>query len=155
MLIRRAEASDVDAICRVDAGAFGEGPYAAVKDTEGDPAWRQRRFDRLYQWYREHYAETFVAVVDGKVIGFAGYKPFEGTEGMIHNNAVDAEYRGRGISPALLARVIDELKSLGAKTIKVHTAHVPVAVHVYQKVGFKIVEQRGALNILELNVLDA
>lgn len=152
MLIRRAEASDVQAICHIDARSFGEGPYAVVRDGEGDPEWRQKRFARLHDWYTAHYAETFVAVVDDKVVGFAGYNPFEGGEGMVHNNAVLPEYRGRGISPLLLYRVIEELKSLGAKRIRVHTAHVPVAVHVYEKVGFKIVETRGALNILELAV---
>jgi N-acetylglutamate synthase-like GNAT family acetyltransferase len=152
MLIRRAEASDVDAICRVDAGAFGEGSYAVVKDSEDDPGWRQKRLTRLHDWYSQHYAETYVAIVDDRVVGFAGYKPLEGTQGTIHNNAVEQAYRGRGISPALLDRVIAELKSLGAKTIIVHTAYVPVAVHVYEKVGFKTIEQRGALYIMELDV---
>jgi len=152
MLIRRAEASDVDAICRVDAGAFGTGPYAIVKDSEGDPEWRQKRSTRLHDWYTQHYAETFVAVVDDKVVGFAGYTLPEATKGTIHNNAVDAAYRRRGISLALLDRVFDELKSLGARTVIVHTAHVPAAVSVYERAGFKTIERRGALYIMEKSI---
>lgn len=47
MLIRRAQKGDVEAICRVDARAFGSGPYAEAKDNEGNPDWRQKRSRKI------------------------------------------------------------------------------------------------------------
>ena len=152
MLIRRAKKGDVEAICGVDARAFGSGPYAEAKDKEGSPDWRRTRSRKIEAWYRDHYRSTFVAVVDDRVVGFAGYRPVEGRTGIIHNNAVDPEYQGRGISTQLVERVAEELSSLGAERIEVSTAHVPAAVRVYEKAGLEIFDRRGPLNVLRRTV---
>ena len=152
MLIRRAERADIDAICEADARAFGTGPYAAARDRGGDAAWRNERRAKIAAWYRDHYRETFVAIVDQRVVGLAGYRPVEGTTGVIYNNAVDPDYQGRGISTRLVRRVIEELKALGVGRIEVATAHVPAALHLYRKVGFVIRDRRGALHILDQEV---
>jgi len=149
MLIRRAQAEDLEAICEVDARAFGTGPYAAARDGEGDAAWRDRRRAEITAWYGDHYRETFVAIADRRVVGLAGYRPVEGTTGVIHNNAVDPDFQGRGISTLLVRRVIEELKALGVARIEVITAHVPAALHLYRKVGFVVRDRRGAHHILD------
>ena len=152
MLIRRAQGEDLEAICEVDARAFGTGPYAAARDSDGDSAWRSERRAEITAWYRDHFGETFVAIVDRRIVGLAGYRPVGGTTGVIHNNAVDPDYQGRGISTRLVRRVIEELKALGVARIEVATAHVPAALHLYQKVGFAIRDRRGALHILDQEV---
>jgi len=154
-LIRRAESEDIEAICWADARAFGDGPYGEARDKTDHSDWREQRFQRLEEWYQDHNRETFVAVVDGKVVGFAGYRPVEGEEGIIHNNAVDPEYQGRGISTRLVERVVEELTALGVTRITVHTAHVPAATRVYEKAGFNIVEQEGPRTGLEMRLADA
>ena len=152
MLIRRAQHDDIEAICAVDARAFGTGPYAAARDREGDPAWRDRRRAEITAWYRAHYRETFVAVAERRVVGLAGYRPVEGTTGVIHNNAVDPDYQGRGISTLLVRRVIEELKTLEVARVEVTTAHVPAALHLYRKVGFVVRDRRGAHHLLDQEV---
>ena len=152
-LIRRAESGDIESICRADARAFGEGQYGEARDKADRSNWREQRIQRLKEWYQYHYRETFVAVVDGKVVGFAGYRPVEGNTGIIHNNAVDPEYQDLGISTRLVKRVVEELTALGVARIKVGTAHVPAAIRVYQKAGFGIVEQHGPRTSLELTVV--
>ena len=154
-LIRRAESADIESICRADARAFGDGPYGEARDKTDPSNWREDRIQRLREWYRDHYRETFVTVVDGKVVGFAGYRPVEGEEGIVHNNAVDPEHQGRGISTRLVERVVEELKGLGVTRITVHTAHVPAATRVYEKAGFNIVEQEGPRTGLEMRLADA
>ena len=67
-LIRRAESGDTESICRADARAFGDGPYGEARDKTNHSNWREQRIERLREWYRDHYRETFVAVVDGKVV---------------------------------------------------------------------------------------
>lgn len=86
------------------------------------------------------------------MVGFAGYRPVDGRTGIIHNNAVDPDYQGRGTSTRLIERVVEELTSLGVKRIEVSTARVPAAVRVYEKAGFKIFDRRWPLNILEKTV---
>ena len=152
MLIRRAEKADIEAICTVDARAFGSGPYAEARDQAGNPDWREKRSRDIAAWYRDHYPETFVAVLDDRVVGFAGYKPIEGGTGIIDNNAVDPDFQGRGISTQLVGRVVEELTSLGVTRIEVATAHVPAAVRAYEKAGFRIFETRGPRNELERTV---
>ena len=149
MLIRRAQREDLEAICAVDARAFGTGPYAAARDRAGDAGWRDQRRAEIASWYRDHYRETFVAIVDRRVVGLAGYRPVAGSTGVIHNNAVDPDYQGRGISTRLVRRVIEELKALGVARIEVVTAHVPAALHLYRKVGFTIRDRRGAHHTLD------
>lgn len=83
--------------------------------------------------------QTFVALVGDRVVGFAGYR-MEGQMGVIANNAVDPEFRGRGIAGLLYARVLDEMKKAGAKYARVHTGldegHAP-ARRAYEKAGFQ------------------
>ena len=152
MLIRRAEHGDIEAICRVDARAFGEGPYAEARDKEGAADWRRRRRRQIKEWYQDHYPGTFVAIIDGEIVGLAGYKPVEGEIGIIYNNAVHPEYQGHGISTQLVQRVVEELTALEVQRIQVGTAHVPAAVRVYEKAGFSIVDKRGPRTSLELTV---
>jgi len=151
MLIRRAEQGDVKAICRVDARAFGNGSYAEARDKGNNPHWCQQRAQEIREWYDEHWSETYVALVNQKVVGFAGYRPFQGQLAIVDNNAVDPDYQSRGISTVLLKRVLQELQALGARTIQVETAHVPAAVRVYEKVGFRIVERHGPRTYLEFS----
>jgi GNAT superfamily N-acetyltransferase len=147
--IRQASADDIAAICDIDARAFGEGPYAEARDKVSRPGWRRERRLEIEAWYREHYRETFVAIVDGRVAGFAGYRPVVGNVGVVDNNAVDPTLQGRGISTALVKRVVQELVARGAKRIEVETAHVLAAVRVYEKAGFKVTAQHGARTHLE------
>lgn len=82
---------------------------------------------------------SFVALLDGKVAGFIGYR-LEGEIGVIANNAVDHEYRGNGIGGMLHKKVFDELKKQGIRFVKVLTGlddgHAP-ARRAYEKSGFE------------------
>lgn len=83
--------------------------------------------------------QSFVALCGDRVVGFAGYR-MEGDMGVIANNAVDPEFRGRGIAGLLYARVLEEMKKAGAKYARVHTGlddgHAP-ARRAYEKAGFR------------------
>lgn len=83
--------------------------------------------------------QSFVALCGDRVVGFAGYR-MEGEVGVIANNAVDPEFRGRGIAGLLYARILEEMKKSGAKFARVHTGldegHAP-ARRAYEKAGFQ------------------
>lgn len=167
MVIRRATATDVDSMCRVDARAFGSGPYAAVADVTRKANWREERAIAVKENALKHFGNSFVAIIDGEVAGFVMYEVFGGPEehwlvehnectGVIRNNAVDPNYQGQGISSRLLHTAVAELKSLGVKRIRVHTAYVPAAVRAYQKAGFEVVDHPGeGRTILEMSIKNA
>lgn len=82
----------------------------------------------------------FVTECDGKIAGFIYYVYSEENKiGIISNNAVSSEFRGKGIGPRQYEFIFDTLRRLGAKGVKVTTgldeAHAP-ARRAYEKAGF-------------------
>ncbi|MBE6929290.1 MAG: GNAT family N-acetyltransferase [Ruminococcaceae bacterium] len=82
---------------------------------------------------------AFVALLDGKVVGFAAYTIINGV-GHILNNAVDNCYRGNGIAKLLYERLFEGMRADGALYARVHTGgddgHAP-ARRAYEKMGFE------------------
>ena len=98
--------------------------------------WRARKAESIER--QQTGENAFVAVLDGKVVGFAGYR-MEGEIGVITNNAVDQRYRGNGIAGLLYGRIKEELSARGVRFLKVLTGgddgHTP-ARKAYEKAGF-------------------
>lgn len=82
----------------------------------------------------------YVAMVDGKVAGFAAYRA-EDKVGVISRNAVNPEYRGRGIAKLMYGKLINGMISEGCLYARVHTGldngHAG-ARKAYGKVGFQL-----------------
>ena len=84
----------------------------------------------------------FVAEIDGKIAGFASYRTVDapgGKLGIVGYNAVDGEFRGRGIAGKLYAHIFRGMIDSGCKVARVHTGlddgHAP-ARRAYEKAGF-------------------
>ncbi|HIE26751.1 TPA: GNAT family N-acetyltransferase [Candidatus Poribacteria bacterium] len=139
MLIRKAKADEIERICSVDVAAFLNSPYGEKTHMAENKESQQKRWDNAKRFCQEHLDWVYVAIEDDNIVGFATleYQPQQQT-GRVQNNAVLPEYRCRGISTALVSRVLEELKNLGAKRINVHTKFVPAARRVYEKVGFSL-----------------
>lgn len=84
--------------------------------------------------------ENFVALVDGVVVGHAVY--LEAGSGPADFVVfVDPAYHDRGIGTALLRFAIDRARSEGVERIVSHVeADNENALHVYEKVGFEVLE---------------
>lgn len=82
----------------------------------------------------------YVAIVDGKVAGFAAYR-LEDKMGVVSRNAVDPAYRGRGIAKLLYGQLINGMIAAGHRYARVHTGlddgHAG-ARNAYGKVGFRL-----------------
>ena len=83
----------------------------------------------------------FVAVVEGKVVGFVTYSLNSAIRsGTITNNAVDPDCRGMGIGPKLYDRALTYMKEQGMQYATVTTGlddgHAP-ARRAYEKMGFQ------------------
>lgn len=81
----------------------------------------------------------YVAIVDGKVAGFASYRT-DGLMGVLSRNAVDPEYRGRGIAKLMYGMLMNKIREAGCTYATVHTGlddgHAG-ARRAYSKVGFE------------------
>ena len=155
MLIRKSEPGDADQVAEVAVQAFAHGGWGHAHDMARDEELQREFGDDQRQRCLDHPDWVCVAVEDNQVVGFVmiEYAP-EQQAGCIGNNAVLPAYQNRGISTELVSRAIEELKNLGAKHIKVRTAHEPAACRVYEKAGFALVNQamehdsHGALGVL-------
>ena len=83
--------------------------------------------------------EGYVAIVDGKVAGFAAYR-VDGDMGVLSRNAVDPQYRGRGIAKLLYGQCMNKIREKGCTWATVHTGlddgHAG-ARRAYGKMGFE------------------
>ena len=83
-------------------------------------------------------ASYILILLDDSIIGYAGYwKVLD--EADIMRIAIVPEFRGRGFSKALLARVIEHAKENGIKdvTLEVRKSN-EVAINLYKSFGFTI-----------------
>ena len=83
----------------------------------------------------------YVALLDGKVVGFISYRVDEATRsGEICGNAVDPGCRGMGIGPKMYDFVLEKMKAEGMEYATVVTGlddgHAP-ARRAYEKAGFE------------------
>ena len=110
----------------------------------------QKMHDELHVGWQERLARDvsaaqmcgrgYVAIVDGKVAGFAAYR-VDGNVGVISRNAVDPAYRGRGIAKLMYGKLINGMIAEGCRYAKVHTGlddgHAG-ARKAYGKAGFQL-----------------
>lgn len=143
LTIRPMRADDIDAIWQItwrgwDGMTFRELLHRKYGWQEPD-YWRQAKADEVAAQCRNAPDLVLVAELDGRVVGYATYH-YRSDErwGVVGNNCVDPDYRGRGIGTALIAAVIERLKALGSTIITVTTLeHDLPARRVYEKNGFE------------------
>jgi len=118
--IRELREADIQALADIEAQTFSM-------------PWSARSFRTLLE---NPYCFYFVALVDGLIVGGAGYTELCG-EANIDNVVVDERYRGMGIAQRMLGELIrrGEEKGVQAFTLEVRAGNA-AAIHVYEKLGF-------------------
>lgn len=85
--------------------------------------------------------QKFLIAPDGEVIGTATAWFDDTATGRVHWVAIVPEYQGRGLSRPLLWVIGQTLRELGHSRAVLTTSNLrPVAISLYQKFGFEIVE---------------
>ena len=149
MIIRNSTEKDIDAICEIAvqqwsaiyigyAERLGQELYDLV--TKSDPLGRKRA---IIAEIAQDYEHCIVTEIDGKVVAFAHYLIDDvngNLVGELGNNAVNADYKGRGIAGKQYDVIFEKMKALGCVAVKVHTGlddgHAP-ARRAYEKAGFE------------------
>jgi len=102
--------------------------------------WKQ--YDKeVYKFPESIGASGFITTYNEKVVGFGSYDPRQRPElGIVGHNCILPEYRGNGFGKAQILKIINILKELGVKRIKVTTGEHPFftsAQKMYISCGFK------------------
>ena len=108
----------------------------AVEEATFSIPWTRKDFER--EMTENNLAIYYVAVTDGKIVGYAGMWHVI-TEGHITNVAVLEDYRKQGIGDALMAQleqVAMEKEMIGI-TLEVRISNAP-AQHLYHKHGYRV-----------------
>jgi len=101
--------------------------------------WWEYKKEEIEKSCKNHPEYVFIAEVDGKIVGYATYSLDYGRKvGMVGNNGVLPEYRGKGIGSSLHKKVLEEMKKDGMEIAIVSTLETDIpAQNMYKKHGFK------------------
>lgn len=99
----------------------------------------------LHKWHevRSQCLETpdqiWVAELAGQIVGYAIYHlRAHGKVGVVDNNAVLPEYRGKGIGRRLIEQIVDDLLRADVEILQVMTMEQDFpARHIYEAIGFQ------------------
>lgn len=108
-------------------------------------AWPGRE-DRTYEQWRAYGMQhpafepglLFVAVADRVVIGACLALRYPDSEGWVHQLAVDADHRSRGLGRALLAAAFGELRVRGETRMGLSTDSRTGALDLYRRIGMMV-----------------
>jgi ribosomal protein S18 acetylase RimI-like enzyme len=109
----------------------------------------RRQFDAQSAHYRENYPGASLQVIerDGVSIGRLYVAHWE-REIRIMDIALLPEHRGTGIGTKLLRGLQDEARSAG-KTLTIHVERFNSALRLYERLGFKQIEDKGVYLLME------
>ena len=120
--------------------------YAELVEKWPEPWERERR--KWLDFDRQAFARpdtvgkcVFVSRLDGEPVGLASYDPRPGPlYGVIGQNCVLPEYRGRGFGKRQILEVLRRLEAGGMRTARVTTSEHPFflpALGLYRSLGFR------------------
>lgn len=100
--------------------------------------------------YREHYegAAWCVVEVSGERAGRL-YLLLQDRDLRILDISFMPAYRNRGIGGGLVQAILDQAASLGAAKVSMHVDQLNPARRLYERLGFRLIEERGPYLLLE------
>jgi ribosomal protein S18 acetylase RimI-like enzyme len=147
--LRSVQPEDRDFLLRV---------YASVREEELAPinwtreqkdSFVQMQFEAQTRFYEENYigAKFQVILADDVRAGRLYIHP-RANEIRIMDIALLPEFRGRGIGFALLNEILDEARAAN-QTVSIHVERMNPALHLYERLGFCLHEDKGVYLLLE------
>jgi ribosomal protein S18 acetylase RimI-like enzyme len=147
--IREFREDDLDAVVAFALRAW-EPVFDSIRKVLGDEIflrlhldWRSNQADAVKSSCLSEQRDVFVAVADGKPVGFAAValNAFHEGMGVIEIIGVDPDYQRRGISSKLTAHAIEHMQRSGIDIVVVETGgdpgHAPARA-AYEAAGFTL-----------------
>jgi ribosomal protein S18 acetylase RimI-like enzyme len=112
-------------------------------------AFLRMQFDLQSRHYQEHYSDSAFLIIelDGTPIGRM-YVRRSAEEIQLIDIALLPEHRGAGIGGDILKDLLAEGAKSG-KPVRIHVAHQNPALRLYQRLGFRICEDKGLHYLME------
>ncbi len=150
-VVRAYREADLPRLMDIGTRAW-EHIYAGFRQTFGEelfkiivPDVRTVKSEQIRRHCTEHPDRVLVCEVQGQAVAFLTYNLWqEKSFGEIGNNAVDPDWRHRGLAQLLYAAVFERFRAAGMRFARVMTgldeAHAP-ARRAYERAGFNIRDQ--------------
>lgn len=107
------------------------------------------QFDAQHRHYVEHYPGADFLIIEqlGRPIGrlYVDRGPYEIR---LMDIALLPEHRGRGLGTRLIAMLLDEARAAG-HVVRIHVEQFNPALRLYERLGFKRLEERGVYWLME------
>lgn len=107
------------------------------------------QFNAQHSFYHEHFPEAKFDIIQqaGHEMGrlYVDRRP---TEIRIIDIALLPGYRGKGVGGEIMQSLLDEAADCG-KSVTIHVEHNNPALHLYQRLGFREVEDQGVYYLME------
>lgn len=159
--IRSYEESDLEAIVDFSLRAW-EPVFESMRGVLGDaifgrlhqPDWTAIQAEAVRSTCKSDEREVFVAVADGRPVGFAAValNAFHERMGVVDMVAVDPEYQKRGIATRLMERSVQHMRAHGMDIAAVGTGgdkgHGP-ARGLYESLGYTALPGVRYLKLLD------
>lgn len=147
--LRDETAEDEDFLLRVYAGTREEELSRVPWSAEQKAEFVRMQFEAQRRHYREHYpaASFSVITVGGKDAGRL-YVNRNASEIRIVDIALLPEIRNAGIGTGLLKALLSEARGRGVP-LRIHVEKFNRALSLYERLGFKPVEDRGVYWFME------
>lgn len=134
---------DAEFSFRVYAGTRTEELAVTDWDDARKEAFLRQQWNAQTEYYRENYpgAEFLVLEHDGCAVGRL-FLHRRADEIRLVDIALLPERRGRGLGRAVVLEVLDEARRAG-KAVRIHVERFNPALRLYERLGFRVLEDRG------------
>ncbi len=105
-------------------------------------------------------ADNYLYIVvneDNEKIGVIGYQksPFEENAAFVTENVIKEEYRGKGYGKSALIKLQEDAREKGFSKMVLNVfRHTPVSFAMYEKNGFKVIEDYVGSAIMEKKLVE-
>ena len=149
LALRPVEPGDEEFLYRVYASTREAELSLVDWDEAQKAAFLRQQFDAQSRYYREHYAEAAFDVVlsGGRSVGRLCVARWP-EEIRIVDIALLPGHRGLGIGTRLLDILVSESEASG-KPLSIHVERFNPALRLYERLGFRAVEDKGVYLLME------
>jgi GNAT superfamily N-acetyltransferase len=141
--VRPVSPGDEEFLFSVYASTRADGLNLVGWNTEQKEDFLQMQFRAQDRYYRSQYpdAEYLVILKDDRLVGRL-YIQRQDDEIRVMDIALLPEFQKQGIGSTLMAQILDEA-TLTHRPVTIHVERFNPALHLYQRLGFRFVEDRG------------
>jgi GNAT superfamily N-acetyltransferase len=158
--IREFQEGDLDAIVELSLRAW-DPVFASLREVLGDPIffrlkpdWKTAQAEEVRASCTSDERDAFVAVVDGKPVGFVtvALNAFNERMGVIEIIGVDPDFQRKGVATQMTQHALDHMRASGMDIAAVGTGgdpgHAPARA-AYEAFGFTLLPSARYLKLLD------